>query len=1685
MDAEDALGFREDDAIRFIFGEDVAARADDDSASAFDRSLMELRVFREVFSRPPAQAEAAGRHFGVAETSLLPGARFAAQQRPADAPRAQAGLNLKVQPPPPFRGEHIVSAQVHAGAGLGPEARMHAHRQQSIVTTEGRVDLGVSKGHAHSYNVQQHGTAAQEHAHCYKEQHGTAAQEHAHRYNDQHETAAREEQEHAGRHGEQNGGVDGLALELDAVLQGFLGYWPGGGTAGSCNQQQVFGAAAVGVGSTVDMRMQAMAEDTIAAGTCDAVGFAGSSSTSGVEDPMPSYMDALAEFSQFQSDPSPADPFLYQWLQDQQPFASDASCLSYDQGQIVDTSQALYTCSPADLSDRGAKEYPLFSKPTYDAAVPPCLSHDYIGSGQFLETEHLREKGTPGANTSSLDDVDVPQSSSLQSVPSVVCTKRTLGRDLPDQLEAHAQCLFKDAGWTIKPRKRNDRAKMASYFTAPHREVVLSSLTQAWKFCGNKLYEASPGSQRGKHPMEWSDIDKFWKDLTDTMEYIQKVLVNQHNALTLLQRWELLDPFIAVVFIGRKITALQQGSTLRAVDSSIIVLDENKNMPSESKRKQKASDTLTARKVQSTPVIMGSDCGERAVESCSRSQAVPSCHVLEGGQNRDINLKNGYTQGQNCGAIDRNENHINQSTETQQFYSGAALINNSVKKARKKPKMISDVDANGLDGLYAQILMQHTMGNVFNQESNVAMLDFSNPENINLSGKHGIYSSVGTLKKHLKAESRPLKLNGNSQSDKPGMLLHPESKHMSMLKRDGTIKEPLEHPTSGPDSDARESGANETTPIELVQKNIPSESNQMIMLRGQGTLKEPTEHTLSEPDSDARESGANGTAPIEMVHKNKKLPLESNQMSVLRGEGTVKEPTEHTISEPYSNARESGANEKVPTEMVQKKIPSESNQMSMLRVEGTVKEPMEHTISQPASSARESGANETVPIEMVQKKLPSESKQSMLRGEGTAMEHKSPEPDSNARVSGANEIAPVEMVYQELPSGSKKSMLRGEGTVKEPTEHTISKPDSNSRESSANGIVPSEMVHKKLPSLKESSPRTPPKDPTKVSVDNAVAVELSLESNAAPLKTDLSQDSQICKTTAAKRKPEGCDKHIKKRPLELRIHDDDLLITAIVKNRDVDSYNKFAASPDFSVAKYKKLKGQKRATKLLGKGGTNLLGGKRISLARKTVLCWLIATGFLTVKDVIQYRNLKSNEVIKDGQVTWEGILCRCCAKTLSVSDFKAHAGCCLPKSSLGLFLQSGKSYTLCQVEAWSAELMSRKSDACGRKVEAMDESDDTCGFCGDGGELLCCDNCPSTYHEACLSAQELPEGSWYCHNCTCRNCGTPVSEKEVSSSSDILKCVQCGDAYHDMCINHEMLPCDDKSSNTWFCGRYCKEIFVGLHSHIGTENIIDNGLSWTILKCCSDGRRLHSARKIAHMTECNTKLAVALTLLEECFIRMFDPRTGVDMIPHVLYNKGSNFARLDYQGFYTVILEKGDEILCVASIRLHGTKAAELPFIATCVDYRRKGMCRRLLDIIEKMLRSFHVEMLVLSAIPELVNTWVSGFDFKPIKDDERKQLRNVNLMLFPGTSLLTKRLDGTVTAKPEKEEGTCNVSVLPNGKCLPNGKANGHLELHDLELPDELNNEAAMDGSFRTLKRECSPAAWFNSTKLAVGEV
>ncbi|KAG2681711.1 hypothetical protein I3760_11G156700 [Carya illinoinensis] len=138
----------------------------------------------------------------------------------------------------------------------------------------------------------------------------------------------------------------------------------------------------------------------------------------------------------------------------------------------------------------------------------------------------------------------------------------------------------------------------------------------------------------------------------------------------------------------------------------------------------------------------------------------------------------------------------------------------------------------------------------------------------------------------------------------------------------------------------------------------------------------------------------------------------------------------------------------------------------------------------------------------------------------------------------------------------------------------------------------------------------------------------------------------------------------------------------------------------------------------------------------------------------------------------------------------------------------------------------------------------------------------------------------------------------------------------------------------------------------------------------------------------------------------MVDPRTGIDMIPQVLYNWASDFARLNFYGFYSVVLEKDGVLISVASIRVHGTTVAEMPLIVTCSQYRRQGMCRRLMVAIEEMLISFKVEKLVIAAIPDVVETWTEGFVFKLLDDNEKKNLNKINLMVFPGTIFLKKHL-------------------------------------------------------------------------------
>ncbi|KAM7252534.1 hypothetical protein ACFE04_024417 [Oxalis oulophora] len=389
----------------------------------------------------------------------------------------------------------------------------------------------------------------------------------------------------------------------------------------------------------------------------------------------------------------------------------------------------------------------------------------------------------------------------------------------------------------------------------------------------------------------------------------------------------------------------------------------------------------------------------------------------------------------------------------------------------------------------------------------------------------------------------------------------------------------------------------------------------------------------------------------------------------------------------------------------------------------------------------------------------------------------------------------------------------------------------------------------------------------------------------------------------------------------------------------------------------------------------------------RSVLSWLLIKGVIPQNEEIYYRNPRTHAVVKEGRVTQGGVICNCCCMTFSVDKFECHAEDKINGHGLNLFMKSGTTFNQCKIKAWEDEVKTRKSNNKKVEYDVDDPNDDSCGVCGDGGEVLCCDNCPAAFHSRCLTIKELPEGDWYCPHCTCSKCGDLVKDKD--SSSPGFKCAQCDHKYHDACIKYGKISTEANSGKMMWCGKSCQQIYSNLTSLVGVVNNLKGGFSWMLLKCIHEEQIIPS--KQALRAYCNTKLAVALTIMEESFSGMHDSQTGIEMLPQVMYNWGSVFPRLNYHGFYSILLEKDDVIISVANIRLHGTAVAEMPLIATAGKYRGQGMAWRLMTALEQMLVSMKVEMLVISAIPELESYWMKKHGFSHIEKDYQK---NTNFM-------------------------------------------------------------------------------------------
>ncbi|KAJ8547362.1 hypothetical protein K7X08_010948 [Anisodus acutangulus] len=365
--------------------------------------------------------------------------------------------------------------------------------------------------------------------------------------------------------------------------------------------------------------------------------------------------------------------------------------------------------------------------------------------------------------------------------------------------------------------------------------------------------------------------------------------------------------------------------------------------------------------------------------------------------------------------------------------------------------------------------------------------------------------------------------------------------------------------------------------------------------------------------------------------------------------------------------------------------------------------------------------------------------------------------------------------------------------------------------------------------------------------------------------------------------------------------------------------------------------------------------------------------------------NRRRTRVKLEGWITRDGVHCGCCSKILPISKFELHAGCTLRQLFQNIILESGVSLLECLVDAWNRQEESDRQDFHTVKVDDDDPDDDTCGICGDGGDLMCCDGCPSTFHQSCLGIQMLPPGDWHCPNCTCKFCGTASTMVEE------------GGSYHKSCrLDMNALPASSNNPSLQHCNlRIC----------VLKSDIMD----------CNPSRSLKGAR-----------------------------------IHNLLL---SNFSRLNFRGFYTAILERGDEIISAASIRIHGTQLAEMPYIGTRNIYRRQGMCRRLLSAIETVLSTLKVEKLIIPAISEHMHTWTVVFGFNSLEESQRQEMKSINMSVFPGADMLQKRLLSGETLEAGINAGDSKHSV-PQLPAL--------VEKADKDSPtkcDDLSDEACVE--------------------------
>lgn len=161
-------------------------------------------------------------------------------------------------------------------------------------------------------------------------------------------------------------------------------------------------------------------------------------------------------------------------------------------------------------------------------------------------------------------------------------------------------------------------------------------------------------------------------------------------------------------------------------------------------------------------------------------------------------------------------------------------------------------------------------------------------------------------------------------------------------------------------------------------------------------------------------------------------------------------------------------------------------------------------------------------------------------------------------------------------------------------------------------------------------------------------------------------------------------------------------------------------------------------------------GGRRM---KATIFSWLIDSKTLQegASVFLSAYNNNNNTLLKKGIFKREGILCFCCNKIFTASGFTFHGGRRNNNKPYQSIFTIRKRISLlsCMVQAWNnpEESERRRFNRIETKGTnaACDPYDDACMICADGGNLMCCEQCNSTYHQACMAMEVREKVPQFC----------------------------------------------------------------------------------------------------------------------------------------------------------------------------------------------------------------------------------------------------------------------------------------------------------------------------------------------------